>query len=881
MKIVRHFMEILAMALVISILYYIKVDVMLPYILPVTLIGVVGILVFAFFSLKKRGWLSVIILFLAVSSVTHPSFGAFQRFDCGGQHNGKSAAEAILGAQNAAEIAAAATQAAQDAALRGNVFKDEFSNNNIKACVLLNIISIGDELCGQKTDCEEDYDPQMRQNAIYAKENYLRMSADTAGDDIDNHSWITNGIGSYNNARMNEQFNRMQEKEHDANDVYGCVEKYIEHCACVDKKKEANCRTIAETVKKNSQDCWVCSIVEALLLASQKIAKVAYALLSNFAIGLLGVMFLFWIAIKVLHLVGTFGYGDHNSFFTEFLFRSIAVMISAAILHAPVVELYRIVFSPFIMMTAAFTEEISEAVLSDEKGSFYDTVKNSLNVGEPNNNDARKNCMLHCENMLKEDLQYTERQQQLMYSASGGTDAFIDPQSFSALLCLTCRTYNQMVPFTAIGETMTCYAFVHGYNPWFLDVSFPDFSYWLMGATFVVLFSLLMTVIAFYILDIVLKLAFIFILTPLFVVAWAFPISREYTKKAWDMILYALFEFIGVAVMVAIFMVLMMNALGDLPVTTGNIEREIVAAMKDNNVPKLYELMGGVAPWTLLKLIVVCLMGYKMITSTSAVVSALSGISPGIPGVAMSALTGMVKGALALAGVSAGAAGMAAAKGTKKAAGKIGEIAKSRNASKGRFNKSGGPTNTRQAAAQGIKKFSAKSRQAGSSVGAAGENLKARGKAMSEYGREMAARKGVMNKIRGNLMRAGGAVNKGVGGLINKPSKAIGGMMNKVGQAVANTVDKSGVANTLQRSGDKSQRSKEAALRADPAAAARRERGYNRIAEGAAAIGKNLNVVKAAYLIASGFASVARSKVQRGTNQLRRGFNKRFGNRKN
>ena len=879
MKIVRHFIQLLAMALIIFILYHIKIDeAVLSYILPITIIGVIGILAFAFMTFKHRGWLAVVVALISVLFLTQPASAAFQRFDCGGQHNGKSAMDLLAEAENATDLVGVSVQAAKEKLTNGNLFNDDFANSNIKACVLLNIISIGDELKGESMDCEGDYDPQMRQNAFYAKENYLHMSADTAGDDIDEHNWIDKGIGSYSNSDMTSQLNRMKGKEYDADDVFKYIEKYLEHCACIDKKKEKNCRTIAETVAKNSQDCWICSIVEALLLSTQKIAKVAYALLAQFSLGLLGVMFLFWLAIKVLHLIGTLGYGDHNSFFTELLFRSIAVMIAAAILHAPVSDLYRIVISPFIMATAGFTEKLTDSVLSDENGSFYDTVRQELNSPRLNQDDPRKNCMLHCKNMLDENFQYTDRQKELMLSSKNedadNSGDFIDPQSFSALLCLTCRTYNQMIPFTAIGETMTCYAFVHGpWIPWplseFLPV-IPDFAYWLMGIAFVIVFSLLMTVIAFYIMDIVLKLAFVIILTPLYVVAWAFPISREYTKKAWDMILYALFEFIGVALMVAIFMVLMMNVLGDLPVNTGNIEGAIVSAMKKNDIPALYTLMGGAGPWTLIKLIVVCLMGYKMITASGQVVSALSGISPGIPGVAMAALAGMAKEALSLAGVSTAAAGKVGSQVTKKTAGKISDIAKSRNASaKGQF-KSSGPTNTRQKMASDIKNFSDASRQAGSKVGSAGERLKARGANVSATGREMAAKGGIGAKVKGNLMRAGGAVQRGLGAAINPIAKGIGKVMNVAGRGVAAAVDKTGVADKLQKSGDKAQQRKEASLKANPEAAARRERGYNRIQEGAAAIGKNLNVAKGAYLMGSGMLSIARAKMARGWNNWKR-----------
>ena len=119
-------------------------------------------------------------------------------------------------------------------------------------------------------------------------------------------------------------------------------------------------------------------------------------------------------------------------------------------------------------------------------------------------------------------------------------------------------------------------------------------------------------------------------------------------------------------------------------------------------------------------------------------------------------------------------------------------------------------------------------------------------------------------------MRSGGAVNRGVGRALNPIAKGMGSMMNKVGQGVANAVDKTGLANKLQKSGDAAQQRKEASLKANPKAAASRERGYNQIAAGASAIGQNGQVGKGIALMAKGLASVAGSKISRGLNKMSR-----------
>ena len=59
--------------------------------------------------------------------------------------------------------------------------------------------------------------------------------------------------------------------------------------------------------------------------------------------------------------------------------------------------------------------------------------------------------------------------------------------------------------------------------------------------------------------DAFVRLAFVFALMPLWVVLWVFPITQQYTKKAWEMLLSACFLFIVLSVMISLVLVLISN----------------------------------------------------------------------------------------------------------------------------------------------------------------------------------------------------------------------------------------------------------------------------------------------------------------------------------
>lgn len=635
MGMLKRFCETMGLIALIAILFYIPTDWLQPYILPVTLVGVVAILGFAFYHSKKRGLL-VIALILSMGAFALPAQAKIE--DCGGTYKG---GQGIVDSM-------------QDQVTGGNIFTSDFEDENVLKCVQQNIAKLKSSICSAPKK-EDSYDNEVRSNSFYVLENFSRMSA------MD----VSGGILGYFGDKLGFTTNDLREAQK-------CAKEYVDNAAKVDIIMEANCRTIGQTIQKGTDDCWPCSLAGLFIGSVQEMAGNLYPGMQKAALGLLGVMFLFWIAFRVLKLIGTMGYSDPSEFFMDLLMRFISVAIAAALLHAPIVDFYRIGISPFISMTASLAGKFSEMSMADGHNTFAEVVEKQLNIKNSTTCQA-------CKDMNDPDFTFPQKE---------GSIEVLDAQSVNGLLCLTCQAYRQVLPFVSIGEAFNCYGFAHSDNIPYTPINIPDFMYLTVGALLVIAFSTLAVIIAVYILDIILRLGFVIVLTPLFITAWAFPISREYSTKAWHMLLFCLLQFIGVAVMMALFLNICLQIIPGDPTS-------LMYYMGKNDIQGVFNVVTGIEPLPpaasavaggiiiggaiagsgvalaaagvmtcllLLMLIAFVFFAVKMLTATEKVVENLSGIALGLPSITMGALLGMMKEGLQLAGVGADLGGAGAKK---------------------------------------------------------------------------------------------------------------------------------------------------------------------------------------------------------------------------
>ncbi len=274
--------------------------------------------------------------------------------------------------------------------------------------------------------------------------------------------------------------------------------------------------------------------------------------------------------------------------------------------------------------------------------------------------------------------------------------------SISALLCLACSVYNQMYPLVAAGQSIWCYGSegdgtVIGTKA---DKQSSNVaSNWgalFIGGVMIVVFGGLMIFVAFYIVDIFLRLGFIFVLMPLLIATWAFPISRSYSKKAWDFLIHALMQFVGLALVVGFVLILMQVALpGDMDDFATVMTGDRLDALYYTVIGQGYEESDGLLKmkggssgfYTFFIFLAVGLVGFIMLKGVTPLVEALTGVALGFPEIAGSVAMGAVTQAGSLVGAAAGAAkkGVAGAKGGGVSKGGASGNAGQKAATKGKF----------------------------------------------------------------------------------------------------------------------------------------------------------------------------------------------------
>ncbi len=316
------------------------------------------------------------------------------------------------------------------------------------------------------------------------------------------------------------------------NSAADCALKYVENSNAILKSQKATCSTTEVILKgiANKNKCWPCDVTSTIIAAIQKVSIRSYKKINEGAKLLLASIYLMWLAITILVSFAKFGFEKFAEFFTKILNQTIIVIIIALILHAPLVQFYQATISPFITYSAALGMRFSEIAQSNMGGSnnLYNKIIKAIGIS------ASSKCN-YCEDMKK------------AINKEVTTGQFIDSASINGILCVTCSTYRQAAPMITLGQVMICLGRTTPQSLGQLPIlsritqfSGPNISLTFTGYTLVIIFSIFTFLVGYFIMASVFKLGVVFVLMPLFIVAFAFKISRSYATKAWQLIVFAM-----------------------------------------------------------------------------------------------------------------------------------------------------------------------------------------------------------------------------------------------------------------------------------------------------------------------------------------------------
>ena len=388
---------------------------------------------------------------------------------------------------------------------------------------------------------------------------------------------------------------------------------------------ERQIQTVPMMLADEKNQCWPCDVVYLLIvLVNTMVYRVGPAMAA------VGIFFLkwaliFWLVIKIGMLFINRGSDKKEytatKFFQEFFVRIIFVMVAALALGESALQyensssshfdlnpyrektmldsVYQEIVNPIFEFVSSVGVEMTQTLL-EGKNSFYGDVSNAVS--------KRSNLRAYAVAMRRVNYCSAETSigQNSIYQYLNKPIASNAPEAYSSLvingdglfiqndlalniLCLTQLSFRGMSPFGAIGSIFVSHAIRNGYPApiHIIPGRVPLMPQLFYGLFLNVICWLVGILVAFKLIDIMLRVGMVVILTPMFIALMPFPISRGYAMKGFQFFLSALMEFIEVSLAVGIVVPFFFKAIAGKDETT--LIQLIVAPSNSRYVPNLYK----------------------------------------------------------------------------------------------------------------------------------------------------------------------------------------------------------------------------------------------------------------------------------------------------
>ncbi len=338
-----------------------------------------------------------------------------------------------------------------------------------------------------------------------------------------------------------------------------------------------------------STSCWPCDMAYVVFTVIQGLSNNLSQLMSAVAMMLLVWGTVFWLVSKAMGMILT---SKGGTYFTQIATGLIWVMLAAILLRnggQNLSELYSKFLSPVMQVGLTISDEIQSSVgmgsptfssVTSSTQSFYQRVMQA----SASRVAYRPNFVNYCgydtssssvtgesiTSILSTFFTTVSRQafpslgthfSALSANANNNKTLLTDDLKMQ-FLCMTQKFYNQSLPLIAIGQSLISFSSRNTSSLAHFSTRFPsNFKMWFVGAILVCIFTFFSFLVAFRIMDIFLKLGFVLVLMPLFIVSVVFPITREYAQKAWRFLFQIIVEFIGLAIAASFAMILLEGVL--------------------------------------------------------------------------------------------------------------------------------------------------------------------------------------------------------------------------------------------------------------------------------------------------------------------------------
>lgn len=249
------------------------------------------------------------------------------------------------------------------------------------------------------------------------------------------------------------------------------------------------------------------------------------------------IAFAIWLAVLVLGFISSVETRDVKDLVSSILQQSFMVALVIILLQTGGASFFNLVLNPIYTTGMKITQTALSPDLSKVK-----TDGKTLVVTQGNNSDQVTALLSQYQKTPVSEQQKTSYEVRCDKGNIYGLDKGALPQEMGeSILCTMTTIQNQASKIKALGSSAICYS-------WQKRVLiFPHLSYLLTGIGLWIGGMILIIAVPFLMIDAVLELAVAAALLPAAIGAYAFKITRRYSKPVWDTFLNSMFVFMFVS----------------------------------------------------------------------------------------------------------------------------------------------------------------------------------------------------------------------------------------------------------------------------------------------------------------------------------------------
>ena len=302
---------------------------------------------------------------------------------------------------------------------------------------------------------------------------------------------------------------------------------------------------------KELQTCTFCPLFRAVFNTASSIAKHAIDTFSGSIIKVVILAFGIWIAMQVLAFVATPEVRDLKDLASSLVTQSFIVMLVVIILQNGAMDFFNQALTP-IYTTG---QNIAQAIIKPEEVSDKKT-------GDKN-----------FDKLISSNIAACKGRTAIIDPSVKGSRGALPKAMGDSIICTMTLIQNRVAQIKALGNAALCKSWQDNF------IIIPHLNYFFIGAGLWVGAMLMMLAVPFMMIDAVFELTVAAALIPFAIGAYAFKLTRGYTKKIWETFLNSMFKFVFVS-LVALMLVVAFQSiitssitnLSDLMVATeGNV----------------------------------------------------------------------------------------------------------------------------------------------------------------------------------------------------------------------------------------------------------------------------------------------------------------------